>query len=134
MANQDDVANKQKAIQNRQDQRDGSMQKGDQGSGGDSAAQTGVKQPSGDFPAQHLAKPGLEAQMELKPKFMAEGYKGSGKLAGQVAIVTGGDSGIGRAVAILFAREGADVAILYLNEHEDAAETQRCIEAEGRAA
>jgi NAD(P)-dependent dehydrogenase (short-subunit alcohol dehydrogenase family) len=81
---------------------------------------------------QHLAKPGLEAQMDLKPKFMAEGYKGSGKLAGQVAIVTGGDSGIGRAVAILFAREGADVAILYLNEHEDAAETQRYIEAEGQ--
>jgi NAD(P)-dependent dehydrogenase (short-subunit alcohol dehydrogenase family) len=131
MANQDDVANKQKAIQNRQDQHDASMQKGDQGSGA-GAAQTGVQQPSGDFPAQHLAKPGLEAQMELKPKFMAEGYKGSGKLAGQVAIVTGGDSGIGRAVAILFAREGADVAILYLNEHEDAAETQRYIEAEGQ--
>jgi NAD(P)-dependent dehydrogenase (short-subunit alcohol dehydrogenase family) len=130
MANQDDVANKQKAIQNRQDQLDGSMQKGDQGSGG--PAQTGIQQPSGDFPAQHLAKPGLEARMELKPKFMAEHYKGSGKLAGQVAIVTGGDSGIGRAVAILFAREGADVAILYLNEHEDAAETQRYVEAEGR--
>jgi NAD(P)-dependent dehydrogenase (short-subunit alcohol dehydrogenase family) len=71
--------------------------------------------------------------MDLKPKFMAEHYKGSGKLEGQVAIVTGGDSGIGRAVAVLFAREGADVAILYLNEHEDAAETQRCIEAEGPA-
>lgn len=138
MANQDDVANKQKAIQNRQDQHDGSMQKGDKGSGSGGgsekggAAQTGVRQPAGDFPAQHLSKPGLEAQMELKPKFMAEQYKGSGKLAGQVAIVTGGDSGIGRAVAILFAREGADVAILYLNEHEDAAETQRHIEAEGQ--
>jgi NAD(P)-dependent dehydrogenase (short-subunit alcohol dehydrogenase family) len=131
MANQDDVANKQKAIQNRQDQRDASMQKGDGGSAG-KAAQTGIEQPSGDFPAQHLAKPGLEAQMDLKPKFMAEQYKGSGKLEGQVAIVTGGDSGIGRAVAVLFAREGADVAILYLNEHEDAAETQRCIEAEGQ--
>jgi NAD(P)-dependent dehydrogenase (short-subunit alcohol dehydrogenase family) len=130
MAIQDDAANKQKAIQNRQDQKDGSMQKGDSGSGG--AAQTGIQQPSGDFPAQHLAKPGIEAQMELKPKFMAEHYKGSGKLAGQVAIVTGGDSGIGRAVAILFAREGADVAVLYLNEHEDAAETQRYIEAEGQ--
>jgi NAD(P)-dependent dehydrogenase (short-subunit alcohol dehydrogenase family) len=130
MAIQDDAANKQKAIQNRQDQHDASMQKGDQGSGS-GAAQTGIQQPSGDFPAQHLAKPGIEAQMELKPKFMAEHYKGSGKLAGQVAIVTGGDSGIGRAVAILFAREGADVAILYLNEHEDAAETQRLIEAEG---
>jgi NAD(P)-dependent dehydrogenase (short-subunit alcohol dehydrogenase family) len=63
---------------------------------------------------------------------MAGHYKGSGKLDGQVAIVTGGDSGIGRAVAVLFAREGADVAILYLNEHDDAAETQRCVEAEGR--
>jgi NAD(P)-dependent dehydrogenase (short-subunit alcohol dehydrogenase family) len=63
---------------------------------------------------------------------MAKGYKGSGKLQGQVAVVTGGDSGIGRAVAVLFAREGADVAILYLNEHEDAAETARCIEAEGQ--
>jgi NAD(P)-dependent dehydrogenase (short-subunit alcohol dehydrogenase family) len=132
MATQDDAANKQKAIQNRQDQRDASMQTGDQGGGGGGAAQTGVQQPSGDFPAQHLAKPGLEAQMELKPRFMTEQYKGSGKLAGQVAIVTGGDSGIGRAVAILFAREGADVAILYLNEHEDAAETQRYIEAEGQ--
>jgi NAD(P)-dependent dehydrogenase (short-subunit alcohol dehydrogenase family) len=62
---------------------------------------------------------------------MAEHYKGSGKLQGQVAIVTGGDSGIGRAVAVLFAREGADVAILYLNEHEDAEETKRYVEAEG---
>jgi NAD(P)-dependent dehydrogenase (short-subunit alcohol dehydrogenase family) len=128
MANQDDVANHQKAIQNRQDQRDMSMQK-EQDKG---AAQTSqVAQPVPPMPGQHLAKPGLEAQMELKPQFMAERYKGSGKLQGQVAIVTGGDSGIGRAVAVLFAREGADVAILYLNEHEDAAETRRCVEAEG---
>jgi NAD(P)-dependent dehydrogenase (short-subunit alcohol dehydrogenase family) len=130
MAQQDDAANEQKGIQNRQDQLDGSKQKGGEGNSS-GAAQTGINQPSGDFPAQHLAKPGLEAQMELKPKFMAEHYKGSGKLAGQTAIITGGDSGIGRAVAILFAREGADVAILYLNEHEDAAETQRYCEAEG---
>jgi NAD(P)-dependent dehydrogenase (short-subunit alcohol dehydrogenase family) len=86
------------------------------------------------IPAQHLAKPGLESDMELKPRFMAEGYKGSGKLQGQVAVVTGADSGIGRAVAVLFAREGADVAILYLNEHEDAAETARCVHAEGTRA
>eukprot|EP01036_Dinobryon_divergens_P016872 gene16872-22891_t len=70
--------------------------------------------------AEHLVKPGIEADMALRPKFIAEGDKGSGKLEGQVAIVTGGDSGIGRAVAVLYAREGADVAIFYLNEHEDA--------------
>ncbi|MCA1856315.1 SDR family oxidoreductase [Massilia oculi] len=128
MANEEDVANKQKAIQNRQDQRDGSMQKG----GGDEPVQTGVQQPAPPMPEQHLAKPGIEAQMALKPKFMAEGYKGSGKLEGMAAIVTGADSGIGRAVAVLFAREGADVAVMYLNEHEDAEETRRCIEAEGR--
>lgn len=130
MGQQDDVANKQKAIQNRQDQIDGSMQKakGDD----DSAVQTGVPQPETPMPDQHLAKPGIEAQMELKPKFLAEGYKGSGKLEGMSAIVTGADSGIGRAVAVLFAREGADVAVMYLNEHEDAAETKRCVEAEGR--
>jgi NAD(P)-dependent dehydrogenase (short-subunit alcohol dehydrogenase family) len=128
MANQDDVANHQKAIQNRQDQRDMSMQK-EQHHG---PAQTSpVAQPVPPMPEQHLAKPGLESQMELKPQFMAEHYKGSGKLHGQVAIVTGGDSGIGRAVAVLFAREGADVAILYLNEHEDAEETRRYVEAEG---
>ena len=129
MGQQDDVANKQKAIQNRQDQIDGSMQKAE--SKGE-AVQTGVRQPETPMPAQHLAKPGIEAQMELKPKFMAEGYKGSGKLEGMSAIVTGADSGIGRAVAVLFAREGADVAVMYLNEHEDAEETRRCVEAEGR--
>lgn len=128
MANQDDVANKQKAIQNRQDQRDGSMQKAES----QDAVQTGIEQPTPPMPEQHLAKPGIEARMELKPKFMAEQYKGSGKLAGMAAIVTGADSGIGRAVAVLFAREGADVAVMYLNEHEDAEETRRCIEAEGQ--
>ena len=129
MGQQDDVANKQKAIQNRQDQIDGSMQKADSK---DEAVQTGIRQPETPMPAQHLAKPGIEAQMALKPKFMAEGYKGSGKLEGMSAIVTGADSGIGRAVAVLFAREGADVAVMYLNEHEDAEETKRCVEAEGR--
>lgn len=128
MAHQDDVANKQKAIQSRQDQKDANMQK----AGNDDAAQTGIEQPAPPFSQQHLAKPGVEAQMDLKPKFMAEQYKGSGKLDGMTAIVTGADSGIGRAVAVLFAREGADVAVMYLNEHEDAAETKRCIEAEGR--
>ena len=128
MPQQDDVADKQKAIQSRQDQKDASTPQQDS----EGAAQTGVTQPEPPMPEQHLAKPGIEAQMELKPRFMAEGYKGSGKLEGMAAIVTGGDSGIGRAVAVLFAREGADVAVMYLNEDVDAAETKRCIEAEGR--
>jgi NAD(P)-dependent dehydrogenase (short-subunit alcohol dehydrogenase family) len=129
MANQDDVADKQKAIQSRQDQKDASQPDKESKAPVQTSA---VEQPVPPMPQQHLSKPGLESQMELKPQFMAEHYKGSGKLQGQVAIVTGGDSGIGRAVSVLFAREGADVAILYLNEHEDAAETQRCVEAEGQ--
>ncbi|WP_426176728.1 SDR family oxidoreductase [Massilia sp. TWR1-2-2] len=130
MANQDDVADKQKAIQSRQDQKDASQQRGEESK---EAVQTGpVIHPGPPMASQHLSKPGIEAEMAQRPQFMAEHYKGSGKLQGQVAIVTGGDSGIGRAVAVLFAREGADVAILYLNEHEDAAETQRCVEAEGQ--
>ena len=127
MANQDDVADKQKAIQSRQDQLDANQQKQES----DVPVQTGIDEPVPPMPPQHLVKPGLEAQMEVKPRFLAEHYKGSGKLQGLSAIVTGGDSGIGRAVAVLFAREGADVAILYLNEHEDAAETQRYCQAEG---
>jgi NAD(P)-dependent dehydrogenase (short-subunit alcohol dehydrogenase family) len=123
------VASEQRAIQSRQDQRDAAGIKPES----KEPVQTGTtEQPAPPLPRQHLAKPGVESDMQLKPRFMAEGYKGSGKLEGQVAIITGGDSGIGRAVAVLFAREGADVAILYLNEHEDAAETARCIEAEGR--
>lgn len=75
-------------------------------------------------------QPGIESEMQPRPH--SERYRGSGKLQDAVALITGGDSGIGRAVAIAFAREGADVAIVYLNEHEDARETQSKIEAEGR--
>ena len=89
-------------------------------------------QPETPLPSQRLEKPGIEAQMELRPRFMAPDYRGSGKLPDMCALVTGGDSGIGRAVALLFAREGADVAIAYLSEHEDAEETKRHVEAEGR--
>ncbi len=124
------VANQQKAIQSRQDQKD--QDKGEEAQSKEAVQTGGREQPAPPLPDQHLAKPGIEARMELKPRFMAEGYKGSGKLQGMTAIVTGGDSGIGRAVAVLYAREGADVAILYLNEHEDAADTARCVEAEGR--
>lgn len=70
--------------------------------------------------------------MTPAPAFEGPDYRGSGKLAGKVALITGGDSGIGRAVAVHFAREGADVAVLYLSEHEDAEETKRQVEAEGR--
>ena len=90
------------------------------------------KYPEPPMPAQHLKKPGKEADLELQPMYDAPFYKGSGKLDGMVAIVTGGDSGIGRSVAVLYAREGADVAIVYLDEHEDAEETKDAVEAEGR--
>ncbi|CAN7687007.1 SDR family oxidoreductase [Variovorax sp. LjRoot290] len=90
-------------------------------------------EPENPMPAQHLRKPGLEAEMDLQPRFKASGYLGSGKLDGMVALVTGGDSGIGRAVALLYAREGAEVAIVYLDEEQvDAEETKRCVEAEGK--
>ncbi len=79
------------------------------------------------------ALPGNERDLDKKPEWEPR-YPGSGRLAGKAVLVTGADSGIGRAVAVLFAREGADVAILYLNEHEDAADTQRFVEAEGRRA
>ena len=80
---------------------------------------------------RQLDKPGMEADLDPSPQFMAPTYRGSGKLKGMTALITGGDSGIGRAVAVLYAREGADVAIVYLSEDKDAEETQRCVENEG---
>ncbi len=85
------------------------------------------------MPAQHQDRqPGVERRMIPRPKAVDRNYKGSGKLQGKVAVITGGDSGIGRAAAVCFAAEGADLAIVYLNETEDAEETKRLIEAEGR--
>lgn len=87
------------------------------------------------MPPQHQQKPGIEAKLDPRPRYEAPLYKGAGKLNRKVALVTGGDSGIGRAVAVLFAREGADVAFTYLpDEESDANETQRAIEQEGRKA
>jgi len=84
-------------------------------------------------PPQHQdQQPGIEAEMTPRPAFEGNNYKPAGKLAGKKAIISGGDSGIGRAVAVAFAKEGADVAILYLNEEQDAQETKQAVEQLGR--
>lgn len=83
-------------------------------------------------PAQQQEPPGVLGEMTPKPDHGEESYRGSGRLAGKVAVITGGDSGIGRAVAIAFAREGADVLISYLSEHEDARDTAKYVEEAGR--
>jgi NAD(P)-dependent dehydrogenase (short-subunit alcohol dehydrogenase family) len=94
-----------------------------------------LKEPEAPMPAQHIEKPGIESELELKPRYEAPHYRGSSKLNDRAALVTGGDSGIGRAVAVLFAREGADVAVVYLPEEQsDAEETRDAVEREGRRA
>jgi NAD(P)-dependent dehydrogenase (short-subunit alcohol dehydrogenase family) len=90
------------------------------------------KYPGTPLPRQHQRKPGIESKLDPKPLYDAPEYLGSEKLKDMVAIITGGDSGIGRSVAVLYAREGADVAIVYLEEHADAEETKRAVEHEGR--
>jgi NAD(P)-dependent dehydrogenase (short-subunit alcohol dehydrogenase family) len=96
------------------------------------AVQVGQRRYPETLDETHLEKPGLEKNLETAPMYEAPKYKGSNKLKDMVALITGGDSGIGRAVAVLFAREGADVAISYLEETDDARETKAAVEAEGR--
>ncbi|MCQ4299245.1 SDR family oxidoreductase [Pseudomonas songnenensis] len=84
------------------------------------------------LPPQEQPEPGKEGLMNPRPEYRGEDYKAAGKLEGKVAIITGGDSGIGRSVAVLYAREGADVAILYLDQHQDAEETRTVVEQYGR--
>jgi NAD(P)-dependent dehydrogenase (short-subunit alcohol dehydrogenase family) len=124
------TASRQQKIQRAIDSKDRGRTKRRSKSG---AMQAGARRyPELPLPRQHQVKPGEEAKLDPPPMYDAPFYKGSEKLKDKVAIITGGDSGIGRAVAVLFAREGADVAITYLSEERDARDTVAAIEAEGR--
>ena len=126
----EDTARRQRRLQSRQDQQDARHTAQQDASG---HAQSGSRtQPEPPLPPQHQRKPGKESELDPAPRYQAPDYHGSGKLDGMVALITGADSGIGRAVAVLFAREGADVAIAYLDEHDDARQTLEAVQAEGR--
>lgn len=124
------IAEKQRMIQEqlaKQEDQGGSKKN-------EKAMQAGArKYPAPPMVKQHLKKPGSEKDMIQQPMCDAPYYKGSGKLQDMAAIITGADSGIGRAVAVLFAREGADVAVVYLSEHVDAEKTKELVEKEGRS-
>lgn len=123
---------KQRSIQKEVDARDKAKKAGKEKNG---AVQAGARRyPEPPFPKQHHPKPGNEADIDPQPLYDAPFYLGSKKLEGKVALITGADSGIGRAVAVLFAREGADIALAYLSEHGDAEETKRAVEKEGQRA
>lgn len=126
------VAENERAIQAPIDAKD-ARSSHDEGQG--KAVQAGARAyPEPPFPKQHQRKPGDEAALDPAPMYDAPFWKGSGKLEGFAALITGADSGIGRAVAVLFAREGADIAICHLDEEADAETTKQAVEAEGRKA
>jgi NAD(P)-dependent dehydrogenase (short-subunit alcohol dehydrogenase family) len=128
--NAEETARRERAIQREVDRAERSTGKGKAKK--PEAMQAGARAYPTSFPKQRLKKPGVESELAVQPMYDAPHYCGSDKLRDMVALITGGDSGIGRAVAVLYAREGADVAITYLNEHADAEETKRAVEAEGR--
>src|SRR5690606_26135553 len=129
----EETAEAQRRLQAEIDRRDRERKQAGEAKAEAGAVQAGPrKYPENPLPPQHLEKPGLESELEPRPRFEAPEYRGSGKLEGRVALITGGDSGIARAVAVLSAREGADVAVAYLNEHADVEETLRDVEKEGR--
>ncbi len=131
-AKTDQTASQHQKIQRQTDAADKRKAKNNGHTDDQQPMQAGARRyPEPPFPQQHLIKPGREADLDPAPLYDAPYYKGSEKLKDKVAVITGGDSGIGRAVAVLYAREGADVAIIYLNEHEDAEVTRRAVEAEG---
>lgn len=125
------VAGKQRDIQDEVAEAENSGKS--QSDGGEGAVQTGARHyPEPPFPQQHQPKPGAEYALDPQPLYDAPFYKGSDKLKDMTAIITGGDSGIGRSVAILFAREGADVVVAHLAEDRDAELTREAVEKEGR--
>lgn len=131
-ARAEDTAEDQRDIQRPIDRKDAKTGDGDDDQG---AVQAGARRyPEPPLPPQHQKKPGIEADLDPAPMYDAPFWKGSGKLEGFAALITGADSGIGRAVAVLFAREGADIAICHLDEDPDAEETKKAVEAEGRRA
>jgi NAD(P)-dependent dehydrogenase (short-subunit alcohol dehydrogenase family) len=124
------TAKTERAIQQEIDHKEKAAGKSEKEHG---AMQAGARHyPEPPFPQQHQKKPGNESDLQLAPMYDAPHYLGSEKLRDKVALITGGDSGIGRSVAVLYAREGADIAVAYLNEREDAEKTKRAVEQEGR--